>query len=623
MISPAEIILEYVCPILVVIISNLMWMSPLQDLQTAVSNGTGLENLNPTPWAFMLGNTLGWTAYGILAKDWYIFWADYPGFLISCWLNLGAVKLMYSSHHQNETRRSLVVFLAENDRVQHEEKKRNSQLLKQQQQKDDNNACDDGVNVIVCYKEEEDVDNGETSNEEKENSQRQLQQKAEDDDNAYDDDSIVFYKEEKDGDNGETSDFFSFDRQHPQKAEDHNNCYDDDSILFYNYKEEKDYDNEETSDFFSYEWQQQQKAEVDDNNGYDDDIVNFYKEEKNGDHEETSNEEEKISQRQQQQKAEDDDNACCNDISISFYKEEKDGDNEETSDDIEGYNCDKDISTKKSVVFAPRSSLEIDCGSSKQQEDIATRSKRLRKHKLPRRHRSEKQKLRQWGEIVWDVTSQKTRATAPHESLVMAIILLWTLVLSFVGFYNHYASPKHGGDGEVCGSGDKAAQKIVGYVVNINTIFFYGAPLSRISTVLKTKKSDTLHFPTMVTNSLSAGLWVAYALAPQINDPFIYVPSGLGLAFGILQFVLWIVFPKTNTDKKVSRSTMLSSSFLVKMISSHFFVNMASSIFMMNHSCESKLSGTEETDQRCTNNCEKDSYSDDLETAKKAIRGTS
>jgi len=115
--SPAaKIILEYVCPILGVILTNLMCIAPLKDLQNAVSSGVGIQSLNPTPWAFMLGNCLGWTAYGVLSKDWYIFAADCPGFLLACWLNLGAVKLIYSSHQQRETRESLVYYLAKERR---------------------------------------------------------------------------------------------------------------------------------------------------------------------------------------------------------------------------------------------------------------------------------------------------------------------------------------------------------------------------------------------------------------------------------------------------------------------------------------------------------------------------
>merc|ERR1719343_1866912 len=113
--NASEIILNYVCPVLGVILTNAIGISPLKDLQRAVAQGEGLNDLNPTPWVFQLGNCLGWTVYAILANDWYIFCADFPGFIIAVWLNMGAVKLLYLSHHQEETRYSIANFLAKNE----------------------------------------------------------------------------------------------------------------------------------------------------------------------------------------------------------------------------------------------------------------------------------------------------------------------------------------------------------------------------------------------------------------------------------------------------------------------------------------------------------------------------
>jgi hypothetical protein len=154
-----------------------------------------------------------------------------------------------------------------------------------------------------------------------------------------------------------------------------------------------------------------------------------------------------------------------------------------------------------------------------------------------------------WAKIVWDVTSQNTPAQTPHERLVVGIVILWTLVLSAIGFYKHYALLNSNDEASIERT-ETVAQSVIGYVVNFNLLFFYGAPLSTIHTVLKTRRSDTLHVPTMVMNTFNAVFWTAYALAPQINDPFIYVPNGLGAIFGTLQFVLWTVFPKTLSVEK-------------------------------------------------------------------------
>ena len=39
---------------------------------------------------------------------------------------------------------------------------------------------------------------------------------------------------------------------------------------------------------------------------------------------------------------------------------------------------------------------------------------------------------------------------------------------------------------------------VIGIVVNVNLLFFYGAPLSRIFTVLKTRDSSSIHRRTMI-----------------------------------------------------------------------------------------------------------------------------
>ncbi len=339
MATASEIVLEYVCPSLGLLMANLMFLAPLKDLQSAVTKGAGLGDLNPTPWAFMLGNCLGWTTYGVLINNWFVFWANYPGFLIACWLNLGAVKLLYSHHHQAEARRSLVDFLSSS--------------------------------AAVAEAMEKGSMRGETSS----------QLLRDNVDEELEKNSLLCDAKSKNG--------------------------------------VKDVDVSETAATSAVE------------NGEDE----------------------------------------------TFESQNTDG--------------------------------------------------------QPEQHRHD------WAKIVWDVTSQTTPAKTPHERLVVGIILVWTVVLSAIGFYKNYASSNSDNTSDV-------AQSIVGYIVNGNLIFFYGAPLSEIHDVLKTRQSKTLHLPTMVMNTSNAIFWTAYALAPQINDAFIYVPNGLGVILGTIQFILFLMFPRNK-----------------------------------------------------------------------------
>ena len=86
---------------------------------------------------------------------------------------------------------------------------------------------------------------------------------------------------------------------------------------------------------------------------------------------------------------------------------------------------------------------------------------------------------------------------------------------------------------------------IVGIVTNLNLVFFYGAPLSTIATILKSKNTATIHIPTMLTNTISSVFWGVYGLA--VLDFFIFVPNALGSHLGFLQVALYLIFPREES----------------------------------------------------------------------------
>lgn len=113
MLTPTEIILEYVCPLIGTFIALFMFMAPVSDVRTAVTNGT-LGSLNPTPWAVMTGNCIGWVTYSYLINSLWVFVSNAAGFMISIWLNMAAVKLQYSDRMAKELRSSFVRLLDDN-----------------------------------------------------------------------------------------------------------------------------------------------------------------------------------------------------------------------------------------------------------------------------------------------------------------------------------------------------------------------------------------------------------------------------------------------------------------------------------------------------------------------------
>jgi len=115
-----------------------------------------------------------------------------------------------------------------------------------------------------------------------------------------------------------------------------------------------------------------------------------------------------------------------------------------------------------------------------------------------------------------------------HEWILLEIVAIWVVILSTTSLLPI----------------NKDSMKfVVGVCVNANLIFFYAAPLSTIMTVLRTKSSASIHLWTMTMNTTNAFFWCVYSLA--IQDYYILIPNGLGFAFGLLQTILYKIYPHT------------------------------------------------------------------------------
>lgn len=138
-----------------------------------------------------------------------------------------------------------------------------------------------------------------------------------------------------------------------------------------------------------------------------------------------------------------------------------------------------------------------------------------------------------FSQVVVDVMSQHKPIPAPHERLVVGLVAVWAAVISLVAL----ASDMLNLDTRVM---------IVGLTVNLNLLFFYGAPLSTITQVLKTRSSASIHVPTMITNTASATFWCLYGTA--VMNLFIAIPNAIGVILGAVQIVLYVIFPRKTED---------------------------------------------------------------------------
>jgi solute carrier family 50 protein (sugar transporter) len=139
--------------------------------------------------------------------------------------------------------------------------------------------------------------------------------------------------------------------------------------------------------------------------------------------------------------------------------------------------------------------------------------------------------------MALEVTTQKMEAPAPHEKVVIGFIFIWLTVISLLFFIPQVNQAQY--------------TLIIGIVANVNTFFFYGAPLSTIVTVLRIRDSCSIHRRTMITNTANAVFWTAFGIG--IMDWIIVIPNGLGSVLGFIQIFLCLVIPNrsgkaTTTD---------------------------------------------------------------------------
>lgn len=120
---------------------------------------------------------------------------------------------------------------------------------------------------------------------------------------------------------------------------------------------------------------------------------------------------------------------------------------------------------------------------------------------------------------------------APQERSLMILLAAWCAVIVWAGWFLPFASSSPNSPGQ-----------IVGLVVNMNLIFFYGAPLKAVKKVISSGESSSIHAPTMMMNWTNTSFWIAYGVIQQ--DPVVIVPNTIGLSLGIIQGVLCCLYPR-------------------------------------------------------------------------------
>lgn len=87
---------------------------------------------------------------------------------------------------------------------------------------------------------------------------------------------------------------------------------------------------------------------------------------------------------------------------------------------------------------------------------------------------------------------------------------------------------------------DEAAG-IIGNLAVLFCIAMFGSPLASLTTVLKTKSAQSIPLPFTLATVVNCILWTVAGIF-QMKDMKVYFPNILGLAFGLAQVALKLVF---------------------------------------------------------------------------------
>jgi solute carrier family 50 protein (sugar transporter) len=83
--------------------------------------------------------------------------------------------------------------------------------------------------------------------------------------------------------------------------------------------------------------------------------------------------------------------------------------------------------------------------------------------------------------------------------------------------------------------------EVIGKVAVVFCVAMFASPLAALQTVLQTKSAKSIPLPFTLATVLNCLLWSVFGLLEK-NDVNIYLPNLLGLAFGIAQVALKLIY---------------------------------------------------------------------------------
>ncbi|CAN1175178.1 Bidirectional sugar transporter SWEET10 [Linum perenne] len=96
--------------------------------------------------------------------------------------------------------------------------------------------------------------------------------------------------------------------------------------------------------------------------------------------------------------------------------------------------------------------------------------------------------------------------------------------------------------------------KVLGWFCMIFSLCVFVAPLGIVRKVIKTKSVEFMPISLSFFLTLSAVMWFMYGFLKK--DPYVAVPNILGLTFGILQMVLYMIYRKSTPEADITKKAV-------------------------------------------------------------------
>ncbi len=101
MTSGSNIATTIVCPLIGCLICNVMWSTPLFAVQLAKKTQK-IGDINPIPFTITIANCIGWTTYGIMKHDYFIFLSNCTGLVLGLYYTVTSMAILFNEIHQHE-----------------------------------------------------------------------------------------------------------------------------------------------------------------------------------------------------------------------------------------------------------------------------------------------------------------------------------------------------------------------------------------------------------------------------------------------------------------------------------------------------------------------------------------